>query len=199
MWRFSIHLPRTLGAVLLAAAQMSCSSSTVGPIPPAGEAVIFADSFEHNGTPTLEGWRLGNPSLTTLEQEPAPGGGRWGLGLEADWAPTTGFIAMPIPGIRNGDVLRLSAYVRAVDSMGGGSIGLSVGPGFLFRGSREKVARTTSTSWTLLTVQDTISLAPGDTVWVSLSSLNTELLRRDGRFDLVQLSRLATPGAAQMQ
>ena len=190
MWRLPIHVPRTLAAVVLALVQISCGDSAVGPIPRHGGAVILHESFERDGKPTLDGWRVANPSLATLVRQPAPGGGTWSLGLEADWAPTTGYITMPILGIRDGDVLKLSAYVRAVNAEGGGSIGLSVGPSYGLWGSRTKRAYTTNTSWTLLTVQDTISLAHGDTVWVSLSSFNTEIMRRAGQFDLVTLSRI---------
>lgn len=199
MWRLPIRVPRTLAALVLALVQISCSESTVGPIPRRGEAVILQESFERDGEPTLKGWRVVNPSVTTLVRQAAPGGGSWSLGLEADWAPTTGYVTMPIPGIRDGDVLRLSAYVRAVDAEGGGSIGLSVGPNYGLLGNRMKQAYATSTSWTLLTVQDTVSVAPGDTVWVSLSSFNTEITRREGRFDLVVLSRLQIHGPAEME
>jgi len=56
---------------------------------------------------------------------------------------------------------------------GGGSIALSVGPSY--RLDRAKRAYASTTSWTRLSVQDTVSLAPGDTVWVALSSFNTDL------------------------
>ena len=190
MWRFPIHVLRTFAAVLFALVQMSCSGSTVGPTPRRGGAVILEESFERDGEPTLKGWRVGNPKLATLVRQPAPGGGSWSLRLVADWAPTTGYITMPILGIRDGDVVRLSAYVRAVNSEGGGLIGLSVGPSGGLLGNRVKRAYTTSTSWALLTVQDTISLAHGDTVWVSLSSFHTEVVPREGHFDLVTLIRL---------
>ena len=190
MLRYPARVPGILAAILLALVQVSCGDSTTGPIPRRGETVILRESFERDGQPRLEGWRVGNPSVTTLERQAAPDGGSWSLGLEADWAPTTGYVTMPILGIRDGDVLRLSAYVRAVDAQGGGSIGLSVGPSYGLGGNRVKEAFTTSTSWTLLAIQDTVSLAQGDTVWVSLSSFHTEITRREGRFDLVVLSRL---------
>ena len=110
------------------------------------------------------------------------------MGLEADWAPTTGYVTLPIPGIRDGDVLRLSAFVRAVDAEGGGLVGLAVGSRY---GQRcDRWASTGSTSWKHLIVQDTVSLPPGDTVWVVLSSPHTEVRRRQGRFDLVTLRRI---------
>src|SRR4029450_7551059 len=101
---------------------------------------------------------------------------------------------MPVLGVSSGDVLRLSAFVRAVDAEGGGSIALSVGPSYGLRLNRGKWAHSSSTSWTRLSVQDTVVRAPGDTVWVALSSFHTEITRRQGRFDLVSLRRIRIGG-----
>ena len=161
--------------------------------PPVGETILEW-SFEQDGQPTLDDWRVTNPSLTSLVPEAAPGGGKWSLELTADWAPTTGFVTLPIPGIHDGDVLQLSAFVRAVGPEGGGLIGLAVGkavgPGYQWH--HAKWMGTTSTSWTNLSVQDTVSLSPDDTMWVVLSSPNTEITRRVGRFDRVALTRVPT-------
>lgn len=194
---FPIQAAVPYAALLLGLLQMSCSKSVVGPIPGPAKGSILDESFERDGRPTLEGWRVVNPSVTILVPEPAPGGGEWSLGLEADWAPTTGLVTRPIPGIQDGDVLRLSAFVRAVDMDGGGSISLSVGPRYGLRGNRVKRAFAASTSWTLVSIQDTVPLAPGDSVWVTLSSFHTEVTRRQGRFDLVWLRHIR--GLAGMQ
>ena len=111
-----IRILATFAAVVLALAQLSCTKSVVRPIPPPAEELILDGSFERNGEPTLKGWRITNPSVTTLVRDPAPGGGDWSLALEADWAPTTGYITRPILGVHDGDVLRLSAFVRAVST-----------------------------------------------------------------------------------
>jgi hypothetical protein len=189
--RFPIQVTAPFAALFLALLQMSCSKSVVGPIPGPADATLLDESFERDGQPTLQGWRIANPSVTTLVPEPGPGGGGWSLGLEADWTPTSGLVIRPIPGIQDGDVLRLSALVRAVDAAGGGTIILSVGPRYGLRGNRVKWASAASTSWTHLSVQDTVTLPPGDTVWVTLSSFHTEFIRRQGRFDLVTLKRIS--------
>ena len=54
--------------------------------------LLLNESFERNHTPTLEGWRFGNPQLAQLVNEAPPGGGNWSLQLTADWAPTAGFV-----------------------------------------------------------------------------------------------------------
>ena len=188
MRRLPIRVLTAFALALFVPVLLSCDGSVMRPTSRPGEERIVDWGFERNGTPTLEGWRVANPSLATVVPEPAPAGGLWSLALEADWAPTSGFVFHPIPGIRDGDVLRLSAFVRAVDASGGGLIGLSVGP--TYRWSVTRWAGTASTSWTRLSVQDTVSLGPGDTVWVALSSPHTEVKRREGRFDLVTLTRI---------
>ena len=147
-------------------------------------------SFESGGRPTLEGWRVNNGALTSLVAEPAPGGGNWSLELEADWAPTSGYITAPIPDLRNGDVLQLSAYLRALSTDGGGAIGIAVGKSYELA-QHFKHVESTDTSWTQVSLQDTVSIAEGDTVWVVLSSFHTESVRREGLFDRVVLLRLS--------
>jgi len=192
-----MRIRAAFAVALLTTTQLSCSEKVVAPSQPPTDQLPFEWSFEQDGQPTLEGWRIGNPSLTTLVREPAPGGGEWSLGLAADWAPTTGFIFRPMLGVRNGDILQLSAFVRAFGQSGGGFIVLSVGPDS--RQGRGKWAGSASTSWTQLSVQDTVSLAPGDTVWVTLSSPNTEVAARQGRFDLVELRRIGSVTPTQRQ
>src|SRR5437867_5766713 len=97
----------------------------IRPLVPRGRNLLPNGSFERDGQPSLEGWRVNNTALTSIVPEPAPGGGSFSLQLEADWAPTSGFVTAPIPGARRGGVFRLSAYVRAVDADGGGEVALA--------------------------------------------------------------------------
>jgi len=50
--------------------------------------ILLNESFEMDQTPSLEGWRFGNPQLAQLVNEAPPGGGNWSLQLTADWAPS---------------------------------------------------------------------------------------------------------------
>jgi hypothetical protein len=52
-------------------------------------------------------------------------------------------------------------------------------------------ARTSKTEWTVISLQDTVSLAEGDSVWVLLSSFDTEIAQRVGLFDMVVVERLS--------
>src|SRR3989442_7789622 len=112
----------------------------------------------------------------------------WSLQLEADWAPTQGYVTRPIHGLRNGDVLRLSALVRALGDDGGGVVGLATGKSYELA-THTKLASSAQKAWTPVSVEDTVSTAPGDTVWIVLSSFNTEITVRRGLFDRISLHR----------
>jgi len=169
----------------------ACGEYTTDPAvnPPAGN-LIPNGSFERNGQATLDTWQVSNSSLTSLTPEAAPGGGKWSLRLQSDGAPSTGVVKFQVPGLKDGDSVRLSAYVRATDEKGGGLVGLEV-TSLDGRSRHKSFASTADTQWTQVGVTDTLALEPGDSVWVVLSSPPTELAARAGLFDLVTLERLS--------
>jgi len=173
---------------LLLSLLVGCSETTTGPSQESDGNLLPNGSFELNGQPTLEGWQAANDSLVSLTEEAAPEGGRWSLKLEADWAPTSGFVTALVPGIQDSDVLRLSAYVRSVGYLGGGKIALLVGSGSNRSVSKQK--ETPNVEWTFLSFEDTLTVSENDSVWVLLSSFHTEIAPRIGQFDLVSLERL---------
>lgn len=167
---------------------VGCSKKPTGPSQDSEGNLLPNGSFELNGEPTLEGWQAANANLASLTEDAAPDGGKWSLKLEADWAPTLGFITALVPGIHDGDVLRLSAFVRSVGDDGGGLIALLVGSGSNRPISKLKVA--SSIEWTFLSFEDTLTVSESDSVWVLLSSFHTEIVPRIGQFDLVSLEKL---------
>jgi hypothetical protein len=171
-------------AVLLIAG--ACDSEA--PSPPADENLLPNGSFEIQGAPTFAGWSAANGDLTSLVTGTAPDGGAWCLELTADWAPPTALVTAPIPVARDGEAYRLSAYVRAVPPAGGGSIAFVIGSGD--RRQQTKAVATVDTLWMRLALVDTLALAPGDSAWVQLSALPTEIVPLRGQFDLVTLERL---------
>jgi hypothetical protein len=165
----------------------SCKDSSVAPR--SNTPLTLNGSFEIGGMPTLEGWRVGNPQLAQLVPQAPPNGGNWSLELTSDWAPTSGFAYAPLTDLKSGDVVRLSAYIRAAGPYGGGGIlQLVVGPQHY--SSHRKFNSSTDTLWQQISVTDTLALSPGDTVWVVLSSLHTELVPFRGLFDLVTYERI---------
>jgi hypothetical protein len=185
-------VPAMIAVILSLPLSAACEGYTTDPRPginpPAGN-LIPNGSFERNGQGTLDTWQVSNSSLTSLAPEAAPGGGQWSLRLQSDGAPSTGQVKFQVPGIKDGDNVRLSAYIRASEEKGGGLVGLEVtaADGRL---RHKSYASTDKTQWTQVGVTDTLSLEPGDNVWVVLSSPPTELNARAGLFDLVTLERL---------
>jgi len=184
-------VPAMIAVILSLPPCAACEEYTTDPSPavnpPAGN-LIPNGSFERNGQATLDTWQVSNSSLTTLAPQAAPEGGQWSLRLQSDGAPSTGQVKFQVPGLKDGDSVRLSAYVRADDS-GGGLVGLEVtsADGRL---RHKSFASTEDTQWTQVRVTDTLSLEPGDNVWVVLRSPPTQLNARAGLFDLVKLERL---------
>jgi hypothetical protein len=156
---------------------------------PAGQNMLPNGSFERDGQPTLDGWEVNNPALTSLVPGRAPDGGAWALRLEADWAPTTGFVRAPVTGVVPGHSLRLSAWVRGEGDAGGGMIYMTSGPW-----ASEPVV-IEAPDWTPVELIAVPRIRPGDTVWVVLSSLHTEIVPRRGLFDNVVLEDLPVPRA----
>ncbi len=168
--------------LILAACKESPTEPAISP------NLIVNGNFETDHAPTLEGWHLGSSQLAKLVDEVPQGGGGWALELTADWAPTMGFAYTPITSVESGDIVQLSAFVRAIGPEGGGSIQLRTGETIWT--SAQSNARTSDTSWTQLTLVDTLALGPNDTLWVVLSSFETELIPRKGLFDLITLKRI---------
>jgi hypothetical protein len=155
--------------------------------PPPGN-LIPNGSFERNGQGTVDTWQVTNASLASLAPQAAPGGGQWSLRLEADSAPSTGQVRYLVPGLKDGDTVRLSAYVRAPEAGGGGLVGLEVtSPDGRLRW--KSFASSGGTQWTQVGVTEKLPLEPGNQVWVVLASPPTELKSRAGLFDLVSLER----------
>jgi hypothetical protein len=128
--------------------------------------------------------------LASLSNDAPMGGGNWSLELTSDGLPSTGFAYASVNGVQSGDILRLSTFIRATGTPGGGgTIQIRVGPS-LWLGVG-KSSSSNDTTWTRVTVSDTVALGSGDSVWVVLSASADELLARKGRFDLVQLDRLS--------
>lgn len=57
-------------------------------------------------------------------------------------------------------------------------------------GASGKIVSINDTSWTRISVVDTVAIGEGDSFWVVLSSLHTELVRRTGLFDLVSVGKI---------
>ncbi|MEO8399247.1 MAG: carbohydrate binding domain-containing protein [Ignavibacteriaceae bacterium] len=160
-----------------------CDQSPVEP--EIGENLLANGSFEINNIPTLNGWRFGNEQLAKLINEAPAIGGNWSLQLTSDWAPTTGYVYTPVVNLKSGDIVELSAYVRATSQFGGEGII------YLSYNNHRKSASSNDTVWNKISIIDTLSLAPNDTLWVTLSAPITEIVPFKQLFDLVKLKKIS--------
>jgi hypothetical protein len=141
--------PRAVALLVFSALLLGDAAVTPAPL-----NRLFNGSFESGGEPSLAGWQAGNPDLASAVSPGAPGGGNWALQLEADWAPTLGFVTQRIEGLQDGDIVELRADVKAMNQDGGGMIRLLVGDSPW--GARAKWAASSSGTWTTLSVVDTL-------------------------------------------
>jgi hypothetical protein len=180
--------------ILLLAFLLSCSETSTGP-EPSHETVnnlLSNGSFEINGVPCLEGWQTTTVDSTNLVEDAPPNGGSWSLLLEEDSEPVFfSLLSEPLTEFQDGDVLRLSGFVRAVAVPGSGYISLSIGHGHDRYWS--KYAETSETEWTFLSFYDTLSVAENDTIWVSLTAMPTTFSEDlvGALFDLISLEKLS--------
>jgi hypothetical protein len=177
---------RNILPALILTFSISCNDSGTEPLTD-GE-MIKNGSFEFNDIPSLEWWELGNRDFAELVNDAPPEGGNWSLRLTSDGSPTSSYAYTNVSGVKSGDVLLLSAYIKAGGFDGGGSIDLRTGQFFTIT-ETDKSVSSGDTSWTQISLVDTIDLNSGDSVWVVLSSLHTQITQRSGLFDLVKIER----------
>jgi hypothetical protein len=148
---------------------------------------ILSSSFEADGSPTLDGWLAGDPTHTSVVRDAPAGGGSWAAKLVSNGSPTTAYLYVPMTRLRTGDTVRVSCFVKAFDQAGGGAVELRVGSS-LDSPWRKKVV-SYDTLWAEVSLTDTVGLEPGQVVWLVLSSLHSEVIPRQGLFDLVSVTR----------
>jgi hypothetical protein len=182
---------RSVLFLALAISVTSCADSTTDPRP---EPFLLGNpSFEKDGEPTLAGWESLHPSLSHLvdtRSGGSPDGGSWCLRLKGGWTPSVGTVVTPVFGLRQGDVVEISAWVRRLPYQfdcgdGGARVAIATGE------SRTDFARYKSvtsldTTWTEVTVVDTVTTVR-DSVWVVLSGLHDPICAPVGLVDDVSL------------
>jgi hypothetical protein len=173
--------PRTLVTIVCLLCVVVLAHGCDSTCKPEREAIhIDNGSFEIEGSPSFAGWTLLNPDLADTLNDGAPGSGSWSLRLQADTDPTSAVAWQEVEGAADGDVLTLTAYVKAYRPggfyYGGGLIGLVSGSHPLdvrlhpLEVELHPWAASDSRDWVRLTTTDTLSLSPRESVWVVLSS-----------------------------
>jgi len=178
--------PRALLTVLSLSCAVGLSSGCDSTCRPERDTnLVYNGSFEIGGKPSLDGWTVANPTLSQLVRGGAPGSGSWSLALTADGAPTTTIVWQKIENVASGDLLDVSAYLKAHEG-GGGRLRVLIGPSPTdYFGYWDTFS--ISSGWTKLTLTCQLPRSLEDPVWVVLSSLHTEIVPRTGQFDDVRV------------
>jgi hypothetical protein len=169
----------------IAIAMYSCkkAGSTVvePPEPPIGTNLIGNYSFEVNKTPSLQGWVTTDTSAIGFSSDTPPNGGTWSIYIETTMQPGAEVqtaIAMPQGTYR----YRLSTWAKR-NNFGGGVF-------LIFNKAIRKFLPIEDTTWTLCTINDTLTTVVGDTVIVALTGGGSELIAGRTYFDICKFERL---------
>ncbi len=180
------------GCLVVLLTVVSCNSKGTQPND-GGPNLLSNGSFEDKGNPSLAGWKLIDSALISLKPEAPPMGGSYCLSMGAGWIPERCYAWAQVPGVQAGDILVVSATGR--EWQGGmlrGGLGLIVGPSSRLPRNfvRDGLSFPVS-SWSSVSMVDTVFPGPSDTVWVVLYGPTCELCQdAPTRFDLVSVRRL---------
>lgn len=160
----------------------SCSRNPTEPSQTSGN-LIPNPSFEINGKPSLEYWMV-TAGLASVVQDAPPNDGAWSLQLVPGWLPQNGLAQTNVGG--ESGVYRLTVWVKSVNQWSG-HLSLGVWSGDRWLNQKSVIAQ--PSQWSVVSIIDTLSLAPQDSIGVVLSAGATEVSNGEVRFANVTLER----------
>jgi hypothetical protein len=134
------------------------------PDSPSAPSLLINSSFELGDMPNIDGWRPSSPSSVVFSTIVPPEGGIWSVSLDSHLTSEISLLAI-VPTTPGTDIFRLSLWTRKTGLGGTASI-VTKRSDSLFV---SQTAGITTPDWSEMTILDTISLAPGDSVGVLLS------------------------------
>jgi len=172
---------RRLSYLFLALLIIGCTEDD--PTEPTDENTLLYSSFEKNGKFSSEGWTL--PSQSDSSTDVPAGGGNFSLVLEASNPPESAHIKVPVKTGFNTFKLTFWAKSTGVTSGIYGEAILSlVRNGSVIDSSSILV---NDIIWKSYSIQDTFSVAAGDSFMVQLAAGISQLLPGKTYFDLCRL------------
>jgi hypothetical protein len=152
--------------------------------PPTEENLLLNTSFENNGRFSTVGWTL--PTSSDSSNDVPPNGGNFSLRLQSNAPPEEfAFIKVPVKTQYSVNKLTFWAKSTGVTSNIPGKAILS-----LIRNGTSIKSRSIQVdqiSWQSFSIQDTFSVAEGDSFLVQFSGGISQLLSARAYFDLCQL------------
>jgi len=171
---------RRLSYILFALLIFGCTEETTEPTE---ENTLLYSSFEKNGMFSSDGWKL--PAQFDSSTDVPAGGGNFSLVLSASNPPDTAHIKVPVKTQFNNFKLTFWAKTTGLTSGINGEAILSlVRNGSVIDSSSILV---TDIIWKSYSIQDTFSVAAGDSFMVQLTAGVSQLFPGETYFDLCRL------------
>ena len=171
---------RRLSYILFALLIFGCTEETTEPTE---ENTLLYSSFEKNGMFSSDGWKL--PAQFDSSTDVPAGGGNFSLVLESNIPPDTAYIKVPVKTQFNKYKLTIWAYSTGVTSGNNSKVILSlVRNGSVIDSSSILID---GINWKSFTIQDTYSVAAGDSFMVQLTAGVSQLFPGETYFDLCRL------------
>jgi hypothetical protein len=173
-------IARSLSYILFALLIFGCTEETTEPT---DENTLLYSSFEKNGKFSADGWTL--PAQHDSSTDVPAGGGNFSLVLSSSNPPDTAHIKVPVKTQFNKFKLTIWAYSTGVtNDIYGEAILSLVRNGSVIDSSSILV---TDIIWKSYTIQDTFSVAAGDSFMVQLTAGVSQLFPGETYFDLCRL------------
>jgi len=174
-------IARRLSYILIAFLIFGCTEDE--PTEPTDENTLLYSSFEKNGNFSADGWKL--PAQHDSSTDVPAGGGNFSLLLYASNPPDTAYIKVPVKTQYNTFKLTFWAKSTGVTSGINGEAILSlVRNGSVIDSSSIQVD---GIDWKSYIIQETFSVASGDSFMVQLTAGVSQLLPGSTFFDLCRL------------
>jgi len=174
-------IARPLAFILFVLLISACTEDD--PTEPTDENTLLYTSFEKNGVFSADGWKL--PAQYESSPDVPAGGGNFSLVLSASNPPDTAYIKVPVKTQFQKFKLTIWAYSTGVTSGINGEVILSlVRNGSVIDSSSVLVD---GIIWESYSIQDTFSVAAGDSFMVQLTAGVSQLLPGKTYFDLCRL------------
>jgi len=162
---------------------ISCSEDE-NPTNPAGEDNILVNStFEKNGAPYEDGWKISPPPRGEIVEDAPSGGGDYSLQLAA-FDPEGGSATITVAAMEDKMIYKLSLWAKT-NSPSSVIFFDQIRNGVVV--SREEVDVSDS-SWKEIFLTDTLNIAAGDSLRITFMERLSQLVQLKTNYDLCKLA-----------
>ena len=174
------HLKKYWLPILFILVYTACSDEDHPVIPPP-EKVLINTSFEKNGQPSDDGWRINSGLTNNFSTDVPDSGGSYSLVLEAGW--NGGTAEIQVPALTQYSNYQLSFYSKYRQFEGRAFLSQIRGGNVV----SESSISIDDTTWNAYSLSANFSLMEGDSLKVILYGGLTQLISGETHFDLCKL------------